>query len=78
MANKTWLCWCLLAAHAVGAEGRLRKPKAGLRLTAKVSDHFAIIPTLQAPKSLERAEPSSTTRVVKRFWRCFTRAPNSW
>ncbi|MGA0612230.1 DNA topoisomerase III [Caldimonas sp. KR1-144] len=38
---------------------------------AKVSDHFAIIPTLQAPKSLTEAEAKLYDLVVKRFLAVF-------
>jgi hypothetical protein len=37
----------------------------------KVSDHFAIIPTLQAPKSLTEAEAKLYDMVVKRFLAVF-------
>jgi DNA topoisomerase III len=38
---------------------------------AKVSDHFAIIPTLQAPKALSEAEQKIYDLVVKRFLSVF-------
>ena len=38
---------------------------------AKVSDHFAIIPTLQAPKSLTEVEAKLYDMVVKRFLAVF-------
>ncbi len=38
---------------------------------AKVSDHFAIIPTLQAPKALSEAEQKVYDLVVKRFLAVF-------
>ncbi|MCM5679285.1 DNA topoisomerase III [Schlegelella sp. S2-27] len=38
---------------------------------AKVSDHFAIIPTLQAPKNLTEAEQKLYDMVVKRFLAVF-------
>ncbi|MFP5398063.1 MAG: DNA topoisomerase III [Gammaproteobacteria bacterium] len=38
---------------------------------AKVSDHFAIIPTLQAPKALSEAEAKLYDLVVKRFLAVF-------
>ncbi len=38
---------------------------------AKVSDHFAIIPTLQAPKSLTEVEAKLYDLVVKRFMAVF-------
>src|SRR5690606_19748809 len=38
---------------------------------AKISDHFAIIPTLQAPKSLSEPEQKLYDMVVKRFLAVF-------
>jgi DNA topoisomerase-3 len=43
------------------------KPSKRIFDNAKVSDHFAIIPTLQAPKSLTEAEAKLYDLVVKRF-----------
>ncbi|MDT7834080.1 DNA topoisomerase III [Aquabacterium sp. OR-4] len=43
------------------------KPSKRVFDNAKVSDHFAIIPTLQAPKSLSEAEAKLYDLVVKRF-----------
>ncbi|TNY02489.1 DNA topoisomerase, partial [Escherichia coli] len=38
---------------------------------SKVSDHFAIIPTLQAPKALTEVEAKLYDLVVKRFLAVF-------
>ena len=43
------------------------KPSKRVFDNAKVSDHFAIIPTLQAPKALTEAEAKLYDMVVKRF-----------
>jgi DNA topoisomerase-3 len=57
-----------LATHARKAlkEGYI-KPTKKVFDNAKVSDHFAIIPTLQAPKSLSDIEAKLYDMVVKRF-----------
>jgi len=57
-----------LAPHAAKAlkEGYV-KPSKRVFDNAKVSDHFAIIPTLQAPKSLSEIEAKLYDLVVKRF-----------
>ncbi|MGQ0597432.1 DNA topoisomerase III [Aquabacterium sp.] len=57
-----------LAQHAGKAikEGYV-KPNKRVFDNAKVSDHFAIIPTMQAPKSLTEAEAKLYDMVVKRF-----------
>jgi DNA topoisomerase-3 len=57
-----------LAQHAGKAikEGYI-KPNKRVFDNAKVSDHFAIIPTMQAPKSLTEAEAKLYDMVVKRF-----------
>jgi DNA topoisomerase-3 len=57
-----------LAPHAAKAlkEGYV-KPSKRIFDNAKVSDHFAIIPTLQAPKSLTDIEAKLYDLVVKRF-----------
>jgi DNA topoisomerase III len=57
-----------LAPHAAKAlkEGYV-KPTKRVFDNAKVSDHFAIIPTLQAPKSLSDIEAKLYDLVVKRF-----------
>jgi len=57
-----------LAMHARKAlnEGYI-KPTKRVFDNAKVSDHFAIIPTLQAPRSLTEAEAKLYDMVVKRF-----------
>ncbi len=57
-----------LAMHARKAvnDGYI-KPNKRVFDNAKVSDHFAIIPTLQAPKSLSEIEAKLYDMVVKRF-----------
>jgi len=57
-----------LSAHAKKAvkEGYV-KPAKRVFDNAKVSDHFAIIPTLQTPKSLTEIEAKLYDLVVKRF-----------
>ena len=61
-----------LAPHAKKAlkEGYV-KPAKRVFDNAKVSDHFAIIPTLQAPKSLTEVEAKLYDMVVKRFLAVF-------
>src|SRR5205085_3343436 len=61
-----------LAAHAKTAlkEGYV-KPNKRIFDNAKVSDHFAIIPTLQAPRSLSDIEAKLYDMVVKRFMSVF-------
>ena len=61
-----------LALHARKglAEGYV-KPSKRVFDNAKVSDHFAIIPTLQAPKSLTDVEAKLYDLVVKRFLAVF-------
>jgi DNA topoisomerase-3 len=61
-----------LRAHARKAidEGYV-KPAKRVFDNAKVSDHFAIIPTLQPPKSLTDAEAKLYDLVVKRFLAVF-------
>jgi DNA topoisomerase-3 len=61
-----------LGAHAAKAlkEGYI-KPSKRVFDNAKVSDHFAIIPTLQAPKALTEAEAKLYDLVVKRFLAVF-------
>src|SRR5207245_9015596 len=60
------------SAHAKKAmnEGYV-KPNKRIFDNAKVSDHFAIIPTLQAPKSLTEVEAKLYDMVVKRFLAVF-------
>jgi DNA topoisomerase III len=57
-----------LSPHAKKAlkEGYV-KPNKRVFDNAKVSDHFAIVPTLQAPKSLSEIEAKLYDMVVKRF-----------
>ena len=61
-----------LAVHAKTAlkEGYV-KPTKKIFDNAKVSDHFAIIPTLQAPKSLSEIEAKLYDMVAKRFLAVF-------
>jgi DNA topoisomerase III len=61
-----------LSAHAGKAvkEGYV-KPNKRIFDNAKVSDHFAIIPTLQAPTSLSEIEAKLYDMVVKRFLAVF-------
>ncbi|MDE2504076.1 MAG: DNA topoisomerase III, partial [Burkholderiales bacterium] len=57
-----------LAAHAAfGLKQGYIKPVKRVFDNTKVSDHFAIIPTLQAPKSLTEIELKLYDMVVKRF-----------
>jgi DNA topoisomerase-3 len=61
-----------LSAHARVAlnQGHI-KPMKKVFDNTKVSDHFAIIPTLQAPKSLTEVEAKLYDLVVKRFLAVF-------
>jgi DNA topoisomerase-3 len=61
-----------LSAHARKAlkEGYV-KPNKRIFDNAKVSDHFAIVPTLQAPKHLSEIEARLYDMVVKRFLAVF-------
>jgi DNA topoisomerase III len=57
-----------LGRHAAKAiKDSYVKPSKRVFDNAKVSDHFAIIPTLQAPKSLSEIEAKLYDMVVKRF-----------
>jgi DNA topoisomerase III len=57
-----------LALHArKGLNAGYIKPSKRVFDNSKVSDHFAIIPTLQAPKSLSETEAKLYDLVVKRF-----------
>ncbi|MEY2892173.1 MAG: hypothetical protein RJA98_2081 [Pseudomonadota bacterium] len=61
-----------LAAHARTAiNGGYVKPNKRIFDNTKVSDHFAIIPTLQAPRSLTEIEAKLYDMVVKRFLAVF-------
>jgi DNA topoisomerase-3 len=61
-----------LAPHAATAlKGGYIKPTKRVFDNAKVSDHFAIIPTLQAPSGLSEAEQKIYDLVVKRFLAVF-------
>ncbi len=61
-----------LSAHAKKAlKEQYVKPSKRVFDNAKVSDHFAIIPTLQAPKSLTEVEAKLYDMVVKRFLAVF-------
>ncbi len=61
-----------LAPHAlVALNGNYIKPNKRIFDNAKVSDHFAIIPTLQAPSGLSDAEQKLYDLVVRRFMAVF-------
>ncbi|MFI5443754.1 DNA topoisomerase III [Polaromonas sp. UC242_47] len=61
-----------LAPHAATAlKGNYIKPTKRVFDNAKVSDHFAIIPTLQAPSGLSDAEQKLYDLVVRRFMAVF-------
>ncbi|MET0335387.1 MAG: DNA topoisomerase III, partial [Rhizobacter sp.] len=61
-----------LSTHAKTAiKGGYVKPNKRIFDNAKVSDHFAIIPTLIAPKSLTEIEAKLYDMVVKRFLAVF-------
>ena len=61
-----------LAPHARTAiNGNYIKPSKRIFDNAKVSDHFAIIPTLQAPTGLSEAEQKLYDLVVRRFMAVF-------
>ena len=68
-----------LAPHAKKAlaEGYVR-PAKRIFDNAKVSDHFAIIPTLQEPGALSDAERKLYDLVVRRFMAVFFPARNIW
>ena len=69
-----------LAAHAKTAlkEGYV-KPNKRIFDNAKVSDHFAIIPTLLAPKSLSRDRGQALRHGRQALpRRCSSRRPSSW
>ena len=61
-----------LAPHALTAlNGNYIKPTKRVFDNTKVSDHFAIIPTLQAPSGLSEAEQKIYDLVVRRFMAVF-------
>ena len=61
-----------LAPHASTAlQGNYIRPSKRIFDNAKVSDHFAIIPTLQAPSGLSEAEQKIYDLVVRRFMAVF-------
>src|SRR5450830_751308 len=61
-----------LAPHARTAlKGNYIRPSKRIFDNAKVSDHFAIIPTLQAPSGLSEAEQRIYELVVRRFMAVF-------
>lgn len=61
-----------LAPHAETAlKGNYIKPSKRIFDNSKVSDHFAIIPTLQAPSGLSDAEQKLYDLVVRRFLAVF-------
>ena len=65
----------LIAGYAPHAERVLKegwvRPNKRVFNNEKVSDHFAIIPTLQAPKHLTEAEAKLYDLVTKRFLAVF-------
>ena len=67
-----------LARHAgtVVGEGWV-KPNRRIFDNKKVSDHFAIIPTLQIPHDLSEAEGKLYDLVLKRFLAVFFPPPNT-
>ncbi|MBT9507450.1 DNA topoisomerase III [Rhodoferax sp.] len=56
---------------ATAIKGNYVKPSKRIFDNAKVSDHFAIIPTLQAPSGLSEAEQKIYDLVVRRFMAVF-------
>ncbi len=56
---------------AMAIKGNYVKPTKRIFDNAKVSDHFAIIPTLQAPSGLSEAEQKVYDLVVRRFMAVF-------
>ena len=56
---------------AMAVKGAYVKPSKRVFDNAKVSDHFAIIPTLQAPSGLSEAEQKVYDLVVRRFMAVF-------
>ncbi|KRD22403.1 DNA topoisomerase III [Acidovorax sp. Root267] len=61
-----------LAPHAATAlAGNYIRPSKRIFDNSKVSDHFAIIPTLQAPSGLSEAEQKLYDLVVRRFMAVF-------
>ncbi len=61
-----------LAPHAATAlKGNYIRPSKRIFDNTKVSDHFAIIPTLQAPSGLSEAEQKIYDLVVRRFMAVF-------
>ena len=56
---------------AMAVKGHYVKPSKRIFDNAKVSDHFAIIPTLQAPSGLSDAEQKVYDLVVRRFMAVF-------
>ncbi|RQO82786.1 DNA topoisomerase III [Acidovorax sp. FJL06] len=61
-----------LAPHAATAlAGNYVRPSKRIFDNSKVSDHFAIIPTLQAPSGLSEAEQKLYDLVVRRFMAVF-------
>jgi DNA topoisomerase-3 len=59
------------AVRAAGGQGTTSSRSSACSTTAKVSDHFAIIPTLQAPSGLSDAEQKLYDLVVRRFLAVF-------
>jgi DNA topoisomerase-3 len=54
------------------------KPSRRIFDNSKISDHFAIIPTLEAPRSLTEAEQKIYDRWSSASWRSSSRRPNTW
>jgi DNA topoisomerase III len=61
----------LAAFAAMAIKGNYVKPTKRIFDNAKVSDHFAIIPTLQAPTGLSEAEQKVYDLVTRRFMAVF-------
>jgi DNA topoisomerase-3 len=69
LADSGMRTWRPFAAQAL--QGNYIKPTKRMFDNAKVSDHFAIIPTLQAPSGLSEAEQKLYDLVVRRFMAVF-------
>lgn len=67
-----------LAPHALTAlNNNYVRPSKRIFDNSKVSDHFAIIPTTQAPSGLSEASKSCTTWSCAASWRCSSPALNT-
>ena len=61
-----------LSSHArVALKEKMIRPSKRIFDNSKVSDHFAIIPTLEEPKGLSEAEQKLYDLVVRRFMAIF-------